>query len=70
MKPVNIFKLAHEVAHSYSDDEIKFHYFNGPELQYFKIDENTNLEINKSEIYSQKIKRLDFNSQADRFLLT
>lgn len=63
MKPVNIFKLTHEVAHSYSDDEIKFHYFNRPDLQYFKIDEYTNLEINKLEIYSQKIKRLDFNSQ-------
>jgi hypothetical protein len=64
MKPVNIFRLTHEVAYSYSDYEMQFLYFDRPEsIKFLKFDEDTNLEINKSKIYSQKIKKLSFNSE-------
>ena len=59
MKPVNIFRLTHEVVYTYSDREARFYYFDKPESsQFLKIDEDTNLEINKPEIYSQKIEKL------------
>ena len=64
MKPVNIFRLTHEVAYTYSDCEARFYYFDKLEpIKFLKIDEDTNLEINKSEIYSQKIEKLSFNSE-------
>lgn len=31
MKPVNIFRLTHEVEYTYSDYEIRFYYFDKPE---------------------------------------
>jgi single-stranded DNA-specific DHH superfamily exonuclease len=64
MKPVNIFRLTHEVEYTYSDYEVRFYYFNKPEpIKFLKIDEDTNLEINKSGIYTQKIEKLSFNSE-------
>lgn len=63
MKPVNIFRLTHEVEYTYSDYEIRFYYFDKPEpIKFLKIDEDTNLEISKPEIYYQKIEKLSFNS--------
>lgn len=64
MKPVNIFRLTHEVAYTYSDYEARLYYFDKPEpIKFLKIDEDTNLEINKPEIYTQKIEKLSFNSE-------